>query len=164
MPVYSCECSCLMPHARVHVGSSESSLQCQCSPSTMLETKSIVPCTVCSGQLHLDSIGPLGLQMSDITSIFKGILGTWTHSCMASALPLNHLISGTIMKLELDDCQWECRRVQFLPITNQPIKDIIPLWSHSSTHGYLYKITITTIGNSNRYLHADIHRSCIQSI
>lgn len=47
-------------------------------------------------------------------------------------------------------------------MVSQPIQDIIPMWSQSSSGGYLPKIT--EIGNQNRYLYADTHRSCIRYI
>lgn len=156
-----------MPYAIVHIGTSKGSLWHQHSAFTMLETEFLILWTgFAQANWSLRFFRVIEIMKSAITSRLKEILGTWTHTCVVSALPLIHLTIPTIMELEFCDCPQESIRVQILwknkSMVSQPIKDIIPMWSHSSSGGYLPKIT--EIGNQNRYLYADTHRSCIHYI
>lgn len=112
-----CAFSCLliwvlMPHATVHMRSSKGSLWHQHSASTMLETVSCSWTGFAQVNWPLRFYRVIESMMSAITSRLKEILGTWTHTCVASALPLICLTSSTILELEFCDCLQESIRVQ----------------------------------------------------
>lgn len=156
-------------HALCHSAyqSSKGSLWHQHSAFTMLETEFLILWTgFAQTNWSLRFFRVIEIMKSAITYRLKEILGTWTHTCVASALHTDlshHSYNYGVGILWLPTGKYKGTNfVKIKSMVSQPIKDIIPMWSHSSSNGYLPKIT--EIGNQNRYSYADTHRSCIRYI